>query len=147
MILTTPSKKSFKNRFNRRDYTCGCSEKGKKVNRNRRQDRLQQYQATTKRKKFIVPSGQATYYTINHWFPEIKFPEIPKYKKGVDPVLQFITIAASANHEAVILTPISRLLLKFTFNPEISSNRSKTVRIERTFSQLFSPTIRVSSAN
>jgi len=47
----------------------------------------------------------------------LKSPPIgsPKYKKGVDPVLQFITIAASTNHEAVILTPVSRLLLKFSY--------------------------------
>jgi len=75
-------KKSFKYRFNRRDYTCGSLKNGKKVNWKRGQDKVQQYQTTTKRQKFVVPWRQASYYPIKYRFPKTQFSIIPTNRKS-----------------------------------------------------------------
>jgi len=80
-------------------------------------------------------------------FPESPPIGSPKYTKGIVPRRQFITEAASDSQESEIFTPVNILLLKFTFNPETSSNKSSTARIVRTFNQLLVPRSKVSSAN
>jgi len=56
-------------------------------------------------------------------FNRLTSPHIgrPKYAKDKHPILQFITMAASVNHELVTLTQTNKLLLKLTFNPGITS--------------------------
>ena len=67
-----PPKKNLKQRFDRRNYTCGCLKEGKKVNRKRRHDRFQENQTTPQWKKFTTPVRQSISNTVQHRFPKIQ---------------------------------------------------------------------------
>ena len=62
--------------------------------------------------------------------------EMPRYKNGTLPTLQFKIDAASINQDSGILIP-NILLLKLTFRPDIASNNKSLTRKALTLAQLF----------
>ena len=73
--------------------------------------------------------------------------ERPKYTNDTFPTRQRRTEAASFSQESETLTPTNMLLLKFTFSPDIASNKTRIARIALTFAQHLVPRSNVSSAN
>jgi len=69
------------------------------------------------------------------------------YIKSKQPILQFKTTAASANHESLTLTPTIKLLLKLTFKSVIDSKKKQNNPLSPHIDPTLFSKIRVSSKN
>jgi len=126
--------------------------KKERINRYGGQNVLMKNQPTPKDKFLLFQSSNLLLICLIKGYKNWIFLGSPpksnlRYSNGRRPCLQFITKAASCNHNSTTLTPNNIHLWKLIFKQEISSKRINTTFNALTLVQLLTPTDKVPSAN